>query len=88
MKSLLSETLTSFWALIKLVYEAEWVLDNIKNGQESACETEKLAETIETKVDQITSQIHHLEGRRETNRPVMKHLRKNAACLRSRSFYL
>lgn len=42
------------------------MLDNIKNGQKSACETEKLAETIETKVDQVTSQIHHLEERCET----------------------
>lgn len=50
------------------------MLDNIENGQESACETEKLAETIESKVDQITSQIHHLEGRGKTNRSVMKHL--------------
>lgn len=55
-----SVTRTSFWTLVKLVNEAKWVLHNIENCQESACETEKLAETIETKVDQITSQIHHL----------------------------
>lgn len=54
-------TLTGFWTLVELVYEAEWVLDNIENGQESTCETEKLAETIEAKVDQIPSQVHHLE---------------------------
>lgn len=56
------------------------MLDNIENGQESACETEKLAETIETKVDQMTSEIHHLERRSETNRPAMKHLREKKNC--------
>lgn len=71
------------------------MLDNIENGQESTRETEKLAETVETKVDQITSQIHHLEGRSETNRPVMMRCKKKktekkktAACLQSCSFYL
>lgn len=53
--------LTSFWALVELVHESERVLDNVQDGQQGACETEQLTKTVETKVNQITSQIYHLE---------------------------
>lgn len=62
--------LTSLWALVELVHEGERVLDNIQNGQQSACETQKLTKTIETKVNQVTSQIHHLEERSKTRTPL------------------
>lgn len=58
--------LTSLWALVELVHEGEWVLDNIQDGQQSACEAQQLTKAVETKVDQVTSQIHHLEERSET----------------------
>lgn len=62
--------LTGLWALVELVHEGEWVLHNIQNGQQSACETKKLTKAIETKVNQVSSQIHHLEGRSKTSTPL------------------
>lgn len=61
--------LTSLWALVELVHEGEWVLDNIQDGQQSACETQQLTKAIEPKVNQVTSQIHHLEERGKTSTP-------------------
>lgn len=66
-------TLTSLWALVQLVHEGEWMLDNIQNGQQGACETQKLAKAIETKVNQVSSQIHHLRGSQPT--PISKSLK-------------
>ncbi len=57
---------TSLWALVELVHEGEWMLDNIQNGQQSACQPQQLTEAVETKVNQVTSQIHNLEERRRT----------------------
>lgn len=59
--------LTSLWALVELVHEGEWVLDNIQDGQQGARETQQLTKAIETKVNQVTSQIHHLEERSKTS---------------------
>lgn len=64
--------LTGLWALVELVHEGERVLDNIQDGQQSACETQQLTEAIETKVHQVTSQIHHLEGRSKTSTSRLK----------------
>ncbi len=67
MRSFCVAALTSLGALVELVHEGEWVLDNIQDGQQSACEAQQLTKAIETKVDQVTSQIHHLEERRKTS---------------------
>lgn len=45
------------------MHEGERVLDNIQNGQQGARQTQELAEAVETKVNQIASQIHHLGER-------------------------
>lgn len=59
--------LTSLWALVELVHKGEWVLYNIQDGQQSACETQQFTKAIETKVNQVTSQIHHLEEGEKTS---------------------
>lgn len=56
-------TLTSFWTLVELVHKSEWVLNNIQDGQQGACETQQITKAVEPKVYQVTSQIHHLERR-------------------------
>ena len=58
--------LTSLWALVELVHEGEWVLDNIQDGQQSARETQQLAEAVEAEVNQVTGQIHHLQEKSTT----------------------
>lgn len=58
--------LTSLWALVELVHEGEWVLDNIQDGQQSARETQQLAEAVEAEVNQVTGQIHHLQEKSKT----------------------
>lgn len=56
--------LTSLWALAELVHEGERMLDNIQDGQQGACETQQLTKAIKAKVNQVTSQIHHLKQKR------------------------
>lgn len=58
--------LTSLRALVELVHEGERVLDNIQDRQQSARETQQLAEAVEAEVNQVTGQIHHLEERGKT----------------------
>lgn len=55
--------LTSFWGLAELVHEGQWVLDKIQDSQKRACETQQLTKAIETKVHQVSSQIHHLKNK-------------------------
>lgn len=62
--------LTSLWTLVQFVHEGERVLDNIQDGQQGAREAQKLTKTIETKVNQVTGQIHHLQERNKTSAPV------------------
>ena len=54
-------SLTGLRTLAELVHEGEWVLDDIQDGQQGACETQQLTEAVETKVNQVSSQIHHLK---------------------------
>ena len=58
--------LTSLWALVELVHEGEWVLDNIQDGQQRAREAQPLAEAVEAEVNQVTGQIHHLQEKSTT----------------------
>ena len=69
------ERLTGLWALVELGHECEGVLDDVQNSQQGAREPKKLAEAVEAKIDQVTSQVDHLEhrgrrggGRRERKR--------------------
>lgn len=62
--------LTSLWALVELVHEGQRVLDNIQDGQQSARETQQLTKAVETKVNQVSSQIHHLEEISKTSTSV------------------
>lgn len=55
--------LTGLWALVELVNEGEGVLHNIQDGQQGAREPQEFAEAVEAEVNQVTSQIHHLEER-------------------------
>lgn len=55
--------LTSFRGFAEFGHERERVLHDVQNGQQGACETQKLTEVVETKVDKIPCQIHHLRER-------------------------
>lgn len=49
------------------MHKREWVLHNVQNGQQGACEAQQLTEAVEAKVDQITSKVHHLRKRENKN---------------------
>lgn len=58
--------LTGLWTLAELVHEGWWMLDDVEDGQQGAREAQQLAEAVKTKVNHLSSQIHHLMERKET----------------------
>jgi len=46
--------LTGLQTFAQLIHEGEWVLHDIQDGQQGACEAQKFTEAIKTKVNQIS----------------------------------
>jgi len=63
-------SLTSLRALVEFGHECERGLDNVQDGQQGACEAQKLIKAVEAKIDQVTCQVDHLWERRTDAKPL------------------